>query len=401
MTYLVEPSLVRDVPALDVDLFSDAAMENPYPALREIRDAGPLVWLSRHGLYAIGRFADLQDALRASDVLVSGQGVWFNEMITPDMAPASVLITDGDQHDRWKKLLMRPMMPKALEELRARIDAEAEAIVTRHLDGREFEAMSEMAAYLPTRIVASLVGFNEVGSDAMLRWAKAVFNGLGPHTHPLAQAAVPDFLEFGAYCRSLQRSNLVPGSWADGLFEAAERGELTEDQAREMVFDYATPALDTTILATGEMLYRLATEPGVLTALKGDPTLVANMVLESVRLATPIKAFVRVAASAYRIGDHEIPAGSRVVLLYAAGNRDERHYDDPNGFDLMRNPRDHLGWGYGRHICAGMHLARFEMEALLRQLIECVDRIEAGSPARLRNIGVQGYASLPLRLYPE
>jgi cytochrome P450 len=98
------------------------------------------------------------------------------------------------------------------------------------------------------------------------------------------------------------------------------------------------------------------------------------------------------------LGETTIPAGSRVWHLYAAANRDERHYVDPDRFDIERNPRDHLGWGHGVHLCAGMHLARMELEIVLQTLVSRVRSIEAGEPTRLVNNSAQGYAMLPLRM---
>ncbi len=87
----------------------------------------------------------------------------------------------------------------------------------------------------------------------------------------------------------------------------------------------------------------------------------AAAVLESVRLGSPIRGFTRVAMRDMAIGDAVLPKGSRAILLYGAANHDERHYADPEKFDLDHNPRDQLGWGYGPHLCAGMHLAKMEM----------------------------------------
>ncbi len=83
-------------------------------------------------------------------------------------------------------------------------------------------------------------------------------------------------------------------------------------------------------------------------------------------------------------------------MLYASANLDERHYADPDRFDIHRNPRDHIGWGHGVHMCVGMHLAKLEMQAILQALVIRVARIELGSPVRLINNAAQGFAKLPV-----
>ncbi|MDR7156858.1 cytochrome P450 [Sphingobium xenophagum] len=207
--------------------------------------------------------------------------------------------------------------------------------------------------------------------------------------------------EYINFARTLSRDKVMRGGWAEGLFDAADRGEISLDTARLMIFDYATPSLDTTIASIGEMLWRLASVDGAYDTLRAHPELVPSVVYESVRMATPIRGFTRYAIEPFQMSETTLPAGSRILLLNASANRDERHYSDPDRFDVRRNPRDHLGWGAGVHLCAGMHLARLEMEALLRAILASVARISAGEPTRLVNNGLQGFAQLPLTLHPD
>jgi cytochrome P450 len=114
-----------------------------------------------------------------------------------------------------------------------------------------------------------------------------------------------------------------------------------------------------------------------------------------VRLASPIRGFTRYAATDVELGEAIIPKGSRALILFASANHDERHYPNPDEFDLRRNPRDQLGWGHGAHTCVGMHLARLEMEVLLASLVGQVARIETGAPTLARNNVLQGFEKLP------
>jgi cytochrome P450 len=211
----------------------------------------------------------------------------------------------------------------------------------------------------------------------------------------LGLKAVPQLLGLLGYIGKLNRDQVMPGGWAARLFDAAERGDLTRAEANAMVIDYVGPALDTTILATGHMLWRLAVTPGSYDALRADPKLIPGIVNESVRLSSPIKSFTRLAAADYDAGGTVIPKGSRVAVLFASANRDARHYERPDTFDVTRNPRDHVGWGHGPHVCVGMHLARLEMELLLEALVTHVGRIEVGAPKMIRNNVLQGFAALP------
>lgn len=396
MSHPVNPT---DVPSIDVDWFSDEILADTFPTFKRIRDAGPVVWLPGQKIYAIGRFDDVQAALRADHVLISGQGVWFNEQVNGPNTPVGTLTRDGEEHDSWKKLLIRPLSPKALKDLKGTLEAEAASIVAELTGAGEFEAVGKLASHLPTRVVSKLVGLNGVGYETLLKWAQMSFDIVGPLDNERVMSGMPDWETLLVYAANLTREGVVPGSWADGLFAAVDRDEIPLSQARAMILDYTLPSLDTTILATAEMLYRLATEPGAFETLRKEPELISNCVYETVRISSPARGFSRIAVRDYQAGEMFVPAGARVMVLFASANHDERHYPYPEKFDIRRNSRDHLGWGNGRHLCAGMHLARLEMETLLKELVKQVGRMTSGKPERLINNGLQGYARIPLTLH--
>ncbi|TAJ74201.1 MAG: cytochrome P450 [Sphingobium sp.] len=390
-----------DVPRFAGNMFGDDVLADSYPTFRTLRDLGPVVWLEQHGIYAVTRHAELVEALRADKVLVSGEGVSVNERLNGPDAPTgtSTLTSDGELHRRLKQLEMRPLRPTQLAHLRDQVMHMAADKVAELTDGATFDAMARLAAYLPTTIVADLVGIKGIGPERMLEWSNAVFDAFGPADHARTGAALPTIGQFVEFGMGLTREDLVPGSWADSVFAAAEKGELPLAAARDLIFDYVLPSLDTTIYATGELLFRLAADAQAFAQLKRQPELVAGTINEAVRMASPLRGFTRLVRHDFRLGATTLPAGARVWLLYASGNRDERRYADPDRFDIARNPRDHLGWGHGVHLCSGMHLARLEMEAILAALLAQVDRIEGGSPVRIINNSAQGFAHLPLALH--
>lgn len=381
------------------DLYARAALRDPYPAYARLRAMAPAVWMPRRKMWAIARYDDVRTALRAADVLVSGRGVAANDTVNGLSSPVT-LTSDGETHDRRRLTLIQPLTPAPLKDLRPRLEAEAEALVDRLADGATtFEAMSTFAAHLPVTIVAELVGLDPWARARMLKWAAAAFNSLGV-MNLRGLAAVPVLQGLGRYVRDLDRKGVTPGGWADRLFDAADRGEISPAEARAMIIDYVAPALDTTILATGEMLWRLATTPGAYDAVRADPSLIPGVVNEAVRLASPIRGFTRHAAEAFELEGVTIPRGDRALIIFASANRDPGKYADPDRFDVTRNPRDHVGWGHGTHTCVGMHLARLEMEILLATLIRKVERIETGRPTMAWNNVLQGFAKLPARLIP-
>ena len=390
----------RAAPRFEGDLFAADSLADSRATFRMLRDLGDAVWVPALELYAVARYDDVVKALRASDLLLSGEGVAVNSQLNGANSrtnPATIT-SDGDQHRRLKRIEMKPLQPAVLAPLRDRIQRMADERVRTLAGGATFEAMEQLASYVPTRVVIDLVGIRDVDRERMSRWSYAVFDAFGPADHARTSAALPTISEFVEYSLGLQRQDLVPGGLADQMLEAADRGEVTDAEARGLMFDYVLPALDTTILATGEMLHGLATVPGAFEKVRANPGLIPGVVDEAVRLSTPLRGFTRLASEDYLLSETVLPKGARAWLLYASANLDERHYPNPEVFDVERNPRDHLGWGHGVHLCTGKHLARLEMESVLGALVRQVRRIEADAPTRIINNSAQGYATLPLRL---
>jgi cytochrome P450 len=386
----------RGGPVVDVDLYAPAVAEDSASAFARIREAGPVVWLPRHRLWAIGRFEDVRDALRDDELFTSGHGVAANPL-TNLAARGTTLFSDGEPHARRRRVLMRSLGAKALAPIADRLDAEAEAIVAGLLAGGAFDAPRDFSSGLPVRVIAELVGIR-VSNDRLLSWGASSFDVLGP-LNRRGLVAAANGLGMLAYSRRLSRARVVPGSWAESVFEAAERGEISKSEARAMVIDFVAPSLDTTILASTHMLWLLGENPEAWRRLRSDPSLIPAAVVEAVRLASPIRGFTRRLSREAELGAVRMRAGERAVLLFGAANLDERRYPDPERFDLDRPPGGNLGWGFGPHTCVGIHLAKLEMAALLRALVAQVETIEiAGPPTRIRNNTLQGIGALPVRL---
>jgi len=382
------------VPALDLDLYAESTLRDSRDAFARIREAGPVVWLPRHRMYAMGRFADVRAALRDDDVFRSGQGVAANAL-TNRMARDTTLNSDGDTHAARRNVLKRSLGAKALTVIEPRIDEQAQVLIDGLLASGEFEAARDFAGHLPLTIVADLVGVRADGSQ-LLRWAAATFEALGPLNRRGTRSAFTA-LSLWAYTQRINAGRVAPGSWAASVFEARDRGELTTREAKALVIDFVAPALDTTILASTHLLWALATNPEAWAQIREDPSLIPAAVIENVRLASPIRGFTRTVATDHDVDGAIIPAGSRVALLYGAANLDETQFPDPERFDITRESKVQLGWGNGAHTCIGIHLSKLEMAALLRAMVPRVQRIHVGTPRRLLNNTLQGINELPAR----
>jgi cytochrome P450 len=385
---------MQDAPALDVNLYGDEVLVDSTELWARLRDAGPVVWLPRHRMYAMARYDEVRAALRDDDVFRSGHGVAANP-VTNALAKNTTLSSDGETHARRRRVLMRSLGAKALSALEQPLREEAERLVEDLLRRPHFDAVKDFAARLPTAVVAELVGVPG-DSDRLLRWAAGAFDSLGPLNWRNIRSA-PHSLGMLRYTRRLNPRAVRAGSWAASVFEAQANGELSADEARALVIDFIAPALDTTILAAADMLKVLSDHPQAWEEVRADPSLAPSSVMETVRLSSPIRGFTRRLAADHQVDGMRLPAGSRVVLLYAAANRDERRFANPDHFDLHRPNPSNLGWGNGTHACVGMLLAKLELRVLLEAMAPQVERIVTGIPTPLRNNTLQGHAALPAR----
>jgi cytochrome P450 len=386
-------------PVYDVDIYSDEVIQDPYPHYRRIRDLGAAVWLPANDLWAIGRHADVREGLADHENFRSGNGVSGNEAANR-IAPGNLLASDPPLHDHLRRIVAAPLSPRALNAVKNRIEESAEALVERLINRRSFDGMTDLAQYLPVSIVSELVGLPEHGRENMLRWAGAVFDMLGGNNDRAADA-MPVVMEMRSYTvNEATRDKVRPGGWVALLYDAADQGVIRPEQVQMLMRDYLGPSLDTTIFATGHLMYLFGRHPEQWQMVRSDPSLIPNAINEAVRLESPIRGFTRYAATDRQIGDTLIPAGDRALMLYASANRDERRWDQPEKFDVKRMLTDHVGFGHGIHSCAGMQLARLEIRSIVTAMTKRVKTIEVGQPTLAVNNVLRGYERLPMTLTP-
>lgn len=388
----------QGAPVSDIDLFSDDVLLNPYPAYAQIREMGPVVWLRRVGLHIFTRFDDVKDALARPDLFTSAQGVMMNDRMN-DTLRGIVLCSDDPEHDRMRKVLIAPLLPKALQDLKDRIAGEAEALIERLVAKKHFDAATELAQHLPVTIVSELVGLPAEGRERMLDWAKANFDCFGPMNERAIDAfPIVDEMVRYAFTECVP-GKLKPDGWAARIWAAAERGEIRQEQCPVMMNDYMGPSLDTTIFATQAAIRLFAENPEQWDIIRETPSLIPNAVNEVLRIESPIQNFSRVTTQPFEIGGVTLAPGTRVIVSYGAANRDPRKWEDPARFDVHRRAMDHVGFGHGVHRCIGNNLARMEIAALLAALARRVRRIELRDAERCLNNVLRGHTRLDVTVH--
>jgi len=384
----------------DEDLFTDAAIQNPWPLYQRMRNIGPVVWLPDLGNYALTRHREVQHALRDHRTFISGCGVAADQFGC-DFLQGNTVASDGVRHTTLRQAMAQPMLPGELGCIKAQVQAAADDLIDRLVSRGSFDAVQNLACFLPLSVVRDMVGLPEFGQDKMLQWAAAAFDVLGVQNQR-GQTALPVIAEMRQFIqRDATRDNLKPDSWTHRIHELVDSGNLSAELAPFAIRDYINPSLDTTISATAEMIFQLANNPDQWELLKQQPELINNAVNEAVRLGTPIRTFSRHTSIDVEISGVTIPKGSRVMMLFASANRDERHFKNPDQFDVTRNVNDHVGFGSGVHMCVGMHLAQLEMESILNAMVSRVGKISVSKPTKKLNNTICAYQTLPCRFQRE
>jgi cytochrome P450 len=388
----------KAIPTSSIDLYSDANLIDPYPGYAALRGAGPLVWLERLQMCVVARHQEVKEVLGNAEVFSSARGVMMNQAMN-DTLRGIVLCSDGAEHDAMRKVLMKPLTRSALGVLRDDIIEQAEGLAERLTAQGAFDAATDLAQHLPVTIVSNLIGLPEEGRQKMLEWAAANFNCFGPMNERTI-GAFDTLKEMVGYALTQSvRGKLKPGSWAEMLHDAADRGEIPSDKPSLMALDYLGPSLDTTIFAISSAIWLFAENPDQWDLVRANPSLIPFAINEIIRMETPIQGFSRVAAQTHVLDGAEIPAGSRVIVLYGSANRDERKWPNPTRFDISReNVADHMAFGHGEHSCVGMHLARMEMAAVLIALAKRVKRFELGEMKRTMNNTLRGFDRLDVKV---
>jgi cytochrome P450 len=388
------------VPVYKPDIYSVNAIVNPYPHYQRLRDLGPIVWLTKHKVYVLPRYAESKAVLLDDKTFLSGHGVALNR-IANRISRGTTLNSDGVEHDQRRKLLAHRLLPRSLRAISDGVDATAAAVVAAALNKGEIDGVNDLAAALPLAVVPDLIGWPRDQRDHLIEWGGATFDVLGPLNWQAIKAMPGAFRMLLFARRVVRKRTFLPGSMADELLLAADQGELSHAECPALMVDYLAPSIDTTMSAISNALYLFASHPEQWQLLKDEPTLMANAINEVLRYEPPLRAFARRAGQPTEIGGVRIRSGARVLVMYASANRDEREWEQPAVFDITRDAGRQIGFGQGAHACAGQSLARLETTAMLRALIERVDRIEVtSSPTWAINNIIHRHERLPLKLIP-
>ncbi|MFD8687399.1 cytochrome P450 [Streptomyces sp. NPDC059651] len=377
----------------DIDLFADEVVLDPYPVYAELREQGPVVHLPKNDVHVLTRYEAIRGAL-ADWESFSSDSIGFNPMVNEALGGTS-LASDPPAHTQLRATLTENLSPRALRGLKGRIEAKADALVAGLVGQGSFEAIDALARAFPLEVVADLIGFTGRARDNMLRWGQAAMQVIGPMNRRTAES-FPIAGELYDWCSRVRATDLAEGSVGRGIFDAEARGAIAPGTAGPIIHQYLGAGIDTTVAAIGNIVALIGPHPDRLEQIRRDPSLVPAVFNEVLRFWAPVHAWGRRATRDVEIEGTVIPAGAQVAVLFGAGNRDPRHFDDPDTFLVGRNPVDHLSFGYGPHGCAGQGLARLEAHAVIEALSRRVRRLVVGPEVRVPGNITRSIEELPV-----
>lgn len=391
-----------DAPVSDVDPFSYDVLEDPLPFQADLREAGPVVYLEKYDVYAMGRYAEVHAALTDWQTFQSAAGVGLSNFRyeKPWRPPSLLLEADPPHHDAPRAILSKILGPRELRRLAESWAADAEELVDDLLaKGLEFDAVKDLAAAFPLRVFPDAVGIPQEGRENLLPYGDHVFNAFGPPNELVAKGA-PRVAELSAsIAAQCARDVLTPDGFGAQIWAAADRGDITEAQAPLIVRSLLTAGVDTTVNGLAAVLFAFATNPDQWARLRENPALSRSAFDEAVRFESPVQTFFRTTTRDIEVGGTLIPEGRKILMFLGSANRDPRRWESPDVFDLGRDPSGHVGFGFGIHQCVGQHVARLEASTILNTLAKRIVSLDINGPTRRHhNNTLRAWESLPVRV---
>jgi cytochrome P450 len=404
MTEQVAPTAI-DIAGVDLtrtDTYRDGV---PHAAFRRLRREAPVC---RHpetdgpGFWAVTRHDDVMAVSRDSGLFSSEAG----GVMTADSPPEQLaqmrqmmLTMDPPRHTRYRLLVNKGFTPRMVNRLNNHIDDMARAIVDKVARRGECDFVTEVAGELPSMVIAELMGIPLDDGRKLYQLTETMHttdDGEIPREIDDAQA------EMFAYSQALAAAKRAePG---DDIASALLAAEIDGDHLSDLEFNLFFMLLinaggDTTRNLVASGVHALIEHPDQRDMLLADPDLLPSAIEEMLRFVPPVMVFRRTATRDTMLGGVPIRAGDKVVLYYPSANRDESIFDDPDTFDITRQPNPHVAFGGGgAHFCLGANLARVEINALLREALWRLRDLElAGPPERLHSNFLSGYRHMPVR----
>ncbi len=421
----------RSVLELDeIDLSDLAFWERPWAeregAFQRLRRERPLAFFEEPdimassalapppgpGYRAVTRHADVVEASRHPEIYCSGKGAVSVLDMPEEMVEyfTSMISTDNPRHARLRRIVSAAFNPRRIKSIERSIEEVAVRVIERVAGLGECDFVTELAGPMPLEIICDMMGIPASEYATVFRCSNIILSSGDPEYIPEDNDPVVAFIEAGQELTGLMnelgahRVDHPTDDLTTALITTNIDGEaLTQAELASFFILLLTAGNETTRTAITHGLVALTEHPDQRDLWQSDPTAIgATGVDEIVRWASPVIWMRRTVVQDAVLSGEELHAGDKVLLFYNSANRDESVFDEPFRFDVRRDPNPHIGFGAaGPHFCLGAHLARREVDVMVRELLTRLPDIEAaGEPDRLRSSFINGIKHLPCRYSP-
>nr|WP_308204334.1 cytochrome P450 [Mycolicibacterium pyrenivorans] len=381
---------------LGMALFADESLQNPYPLYRRMLDHGPVHPVGDSGFFAVCSWDAVNDAVaRPEDFSSNLTGTMtYHPDGTVGLFPMDELggptqvlaIADDPAHAVHRKKLVPQLAAKRIRALESFVAAATASLWRDEVQDNRVEWMSAVANRLPMMVVCRLIGVPDEDADRLAAWGYASTQLLeGLVGQEQLAAAGTAAMELAAYVATkfAQEDGNPRDTLLGDLATACATGELDVMTAQMMMITLFGAGGESTASLIGSATSILATRPQVQRQLRENPGLIPVFLEEVLRFEPPFRGHYRHVLRDCTLAGHDLPGGSRLILLWGAANRDPAHFESPDELRLDRaNGKGHIAFGRGAHFCVGAALARMEARIVLEHLLSQTTRIEVVETGR-------------------
>jgi cytochrome P450 len=385
------------------DPYNPAFFRDPYPVFRRLREEAPLYYNEEHDFYAISRYAEVERGLKDTESLSSARGAILEIIKANARLPEAVFIfQDPPIHTAYRALLQRVITPKRMNALEEQIRKFCAHSLDPLVGSDRFDFITDLGAKMPMRVISMLLGIPEEDQEAVRQSGD---DRLRTEAGKPMEFSVEDNFGGSAYDAYIEWRTTHPSD--DMMTEllhiefkdpSGAVRKLTRDEILAIVNVVAGAGNETTNRLIGWAGKVLAEHPEQRRDIVANPGLVPQTIEELLRFQPPGPAIARYVARDVEFHGQTIPAGSAMMLLVGAANRDDRRFEAGDSFNIHREARPHLGFGHGIHACIGAQLARIEGRVALQEVLKRFPEWEVDyEHAELASTStVRGWETLPV-----
>ncbi|MCW2799361.1 MAG: cytochrome [Aeromicrobium sp.] len=387
--------------AVQLDPGEPEFLRDPYPVLASLRANGPVLWHEPMGMWLATSHEAVSKVLRDR---AFGR-LWSDWEPVDELEPFNALHrnqmmeNEPPAHTRLRKLVAGAFGRGHVERMRPRIEELASTMVDQ-LD-ETFDVLADYAEPMPVYVIADLLGVPREDHQRLRAWSQAIVHMYEPRVGAeVKAAAVEASTAFSDYVRDVvtdRRQHPGEDLISDLIRERGRGAKLTDDELVASVVLLLNAGHEASVNAFGNGIYALMAHPGQLARITSGEVPMEIALEELIRFDAPLQLFERTATADVEVCGQTIQAGQKVACLMGSANRDAAAFNDPDTFDVGRDPNPHVGFGMGRHFCLGAPLARLELQISMSHLLGRFPRLSpVGEAPRRPTWVLRGFESIPV-----